>query len=557
VTPWRHFALLGFFMLASSGLAVRVVYLNITEGQFLIDQGERRSIRAEAIPAYRGVIYDRYGEPLAVSTPAAAVWTNPRAGELASEVIDRLAETLHIDGAGLERRLRGQSERAFAYIARGVPWDDAEQLRELNLPGVELSTEYRRFYPAGETTAHVVGVTDIDDVGIEGVELSFEERLKGEPGRKIVLRDRPGNTVKDLDYVSAPRFGTDLSLSIDLRLQFLAYRELKAAVQSHRAKAGSMVMLDVQSGEILALVNQPSYNPNDGASRRVEGMRNRAVTDLYEPGSTIKPFTALAALESGRYRPHSTIDTTPGYFRVGRNLIQDPVNRGVITLETALKKSSQVGLAKVALSLDRRAVFDVLSQAGVGDFLGTGLAGEAAGILTDADLDKPIVQATLAYGYGLAITPLELAQAYLCLATGGVRLPVSILRQERAPQGRRIFDKALVRDVIGMMEGVTDRGGTAPAADIEGFRVAGKTGTIRKVGPTGYDDRRHVAWFVGIAPASSPRIVAVVMIDEPQGEAKGGGAVAAPVFGRVLTRTLHLLGVPPDAAGMQLAKAGA
>jgi cell division protein FtsI (penicillin-binding protein 3) len=552
---WRHFTLVGFFLLASSGLIARVVFLNVTDGQFLIDQGERRSIRAEAIPAYRGVIYDRFGEPLAVSTPAAAVWTNPRLGQLTPASLNQLSDSLQLDAEALGRRLAQQDERAFMYISRGVSWNDAERLRAMNLPGVELQTEYRRFYPASETTAHVVGVTNIDDAGIEGIELSFDERLKGEPGKKVVLRDRPGNTIKDLEYVSAPRFGGDLFLSIDLRLQFLAYRELKSAVQSHRAESGSMVMLDVATGEILALVNRPSYNPNESGSRRSGGMRNRAVTDLFEPGSTIKPFTVLAALESGRYHAGSLIDTSPGYFRVGRDLIQDPVNRGTISLETALKKSSQVGLAKVALSLEERAVFEVLSQVGVGDYLGTGLPGEAAGILTDSGLDKPIVQATLAYGYGLAITPLQLAQAYLCLATGGVKLPVSIIRQDRPPQGRRIFDESLVREVISMMEGVTDREGTAPRAAIDGFRVAGKTGTIRKVGEHGYDDRRHVAWFAGMAPATNPKIVAVVLIDEPKGETKGGGAVAAPVFGRVMARALHLLGVPPDASGLQLARA--
>jgi cell division protein FtsI (penicillin-binding protein 3) len=316
-----------------------------------------------------------------------------------------------------------------------------------------------------------------------------------------------------------------------------------------------MVMLDVATGEILALVNQPSYNPNEPGDRPSRGMRNRAVTDLYEPGSTIKPFAVLAALESGKFQRQTLIDTAPGYFRVGRSLIQDPVNRGTITLETALKKSSQVGLAKVALALDDRAVFDVLSRAGIGGFLGTGLPGEVAGKLTDAELDKPIVKATLAYGYGLAVTPLQLAHAYLSLATGGVRLPVSVLRQSKTPQGERIFAETLVREVIAMMEGVTDDGGTAPLARIDGYRVAGKTGTIRKVGENGYDDERNAAWFAGMVPATNPRIVAVILVDEPKGEARGGGTVAAPVFGRVLSRALHLLGVPPDAPGVQLAKA--
>ena len=543
---WRHYSVVGFFLLASSGLIGRVVFLNVTEGQFLIDQGERRAIRAQAIPAHRGVIYDRYGEPLAVSTPAAAVWVNPARAPVSAKNLQIVAQVLDIDRHALKAKLLRQAQKHFVYLDRGVPWDDMQTLAALDLPGIELQPEYRRFYPAGETAAHVVGLTNIDDSGIEGIEKSFNDRLQGQPGKKIVLRDRLGNTIKDLDYVSAPRYGNDLTLSLDLRLQFLAYRELKAAVQSHKARSGSLVMLDVRTGEVLALVNQPSYNPNEATDPRSGGMRNRAVTDLYEPGSTIKPFTALAALEDGQFNPQSMIETAPGYFRIGRNLVQDPVNRGTISLEMVLKKSSQVGIAKVALALDDRAVFDVLSRAGVGQYVGTGLPGEVVGKLTDAGLNKPIVRVTLAYGYGLAITPLQLAQAYSILASGGVRRPVSILRQNQPPPGERIFEQSLVQDVVHMMEGVTDPGGTAPQARIEGYRVAGKTGTIRKVGADGYDDKRNAAWFVGMVPASQPRLVTVVLIDEPKGGVRGGGTVAAPVFGRVMARALHMLGIPPD-----------
>ncbi|MGD8829845.1 MAG: penicillin-binding protein 2, partial [Pseudomonadales bacterium] len=538
--------------LVSGGLMARVVYLNVTEGKFLIDQGERRSVKSQQIAAHRGVIYDRFGEPLAVSTPAAAVYTNPKEGALDPADLTRLCAVLELDRTEVRRRLAAQAERNFVYIKRGITWEEARELDALDLPGVGLIKEYRRFYPAGETTAHVVGITDIDDRGIEGIELSFDERLAGEPGRKVVLKDRRGNVIKDLRYADPPQFGTDLTLSLDLRLQFIAYRELKSAVQSHRATSGSMVMLDAATGEILVLVNQPSYNPND-AVQDAASMRNRAVTDLYEPGSTVKPFTVLAALASGKFEPETLIDTSPGYMRVGRKLVQDPLNRGTISLEMALKKSSQVGIAKVALALDDRAVFDVLSRSGISDFLGTGLPGEAAGMLTDAGLSDPIVRTTLAFGYGLAITPLQLADAYLTLANGGVHLPVSIVRRESPPEGRRVFDEALTRQVVRMMEGVTDRDGTAPRAHIEGFRVAGKTGTIRKVGAGGYDDDRHAAWFAGIAPATRPRIVTVVLINEPKGEDRGGGAVAAPVFGRTMARALHLLGIPPDDSDVTLA----
>lgn len=551
---WRHFTLVGFFLVVSLGLIVRVVYLNVTEGQFLIDQGERRSIKSQEIAAHRGVIYDRYGEPLAVSTPAAAVYTNPRAGDLDDDSREALCAVLSLDCAVLAKSLSRQANLSFAYIQRGVTWEQVERLKALDLPGVHFIKEYRRFYPAGETTAHVVGITDIDDRGIEGIEKTFEEGLKGEPGRRIVLKDRRGNVIKDLDPGQAPRFGSDVTLSIDLRLQFLAYRELKAAVQSHRAESGSMVMLDVTSGEILAMVNQPSYNPNDTLVS-TRGMRNRAVTDLYEPGSTMKPLAVLAALESGKYERSTLIDTSPGRMRVGSSTVRDPRDRGVISVETVLKKSSQVGIAKMAMDLPERAVFELMSRGGVGEYLGTGLPGEVAGKLTDKGLHRPIVRTTLAFGYGLAITPLQLAETYMTLAAGGVRRPVSVLRRERVPAGERVYDAALVAELISMMEGVTDPDGTAPGARIEGYRVSGKTGTIRKVGPNGYDDSRHAAWFAGIVPATRPRIVTVVLIDEPKGEDYGGGKVAGPVFGRVMTRAVHLLGLPPD--GLQLAEAGA
>ena len=412
---------------------------------------------------------------------------------------------------------------------------------------IYLQPEYRRYYPAAETTAHLVGVTNIDDEGIEGSEYAFERSLQGQHGAKVVLKDLHGDTIRDLDYVAAPAYGRDLTLSIDLRLQYIAYRELKSAVTSHEAASASLVMVDVRNGEVLALVNQPSYNPNDIAGQ-LKGMRNRAITDAFEPGSTVKPFTVLAALESGRYDARSSIDTSPGYFHIGQKMIQDPVNRGVIDLGDALKKSSQVAIAKLALDLPEEAVFDVLQRAGLGQYVGTGLPGESVGFLTDAQLRYPVVRATLAYGYGLSVTPLQLAQAYLTLATFGEKLPLSIVQtQAQRVVRERVFDRRFVRQVVQMLEGVTEPDGTAPGAAVPGYRVAGKTGTARIVGPGGYDDERHVAWFAGMAPATDPRFVIAVMINEPKAGLSGGGAVAAPVFGRVAQRSLRLLGVPQDA----------
>lgn len=547
---WRHYVVIVLFLGACTSVAARVVYLNVTDRAFLQEQGNARSIRHETLPAYRGVIYDRNGEALAVSTPVAAIWTDPSFVRLGAEAIEDVARILELNPKTLAAELEANANREFLYLKRRVPWGVAEELRALKLDGIYFQREYRRYYPAAQMAAHVVGMTSIDDLGLEGVELSYDEYLRGRPGRKMVLKDRRGETIKDLEFGETPRFGSDVTLSIDLRLQFIAYRELKAAVAGNRAQSGSLVMLDVRTGEILALVNEPSYNPNDLASAVREGMRNRAVTDTYEPGSTIKPFTVLAALESKRWHADTLIETAPGFMRVGNKLVEDPINRGTITLLQALQKSSQVGISKVALDLPPTAVFDVLTRSGVGEFIGTGLPGEAAGRLSNQGLDHPVVRATLAYGYGLAVSPLQLAQGYLTLARGGVRVPVSILKRESPPAGVAVFDPALSAAVVNMMEAVTADAGTAPRARVPGYRVAGKTGTSRKVGELGYDDQRHIALFAGLAPLSNPRFVMVVLINEPGGVAKGGGEVAAPVFGQVAARALRLLGVRPDAVSI-------
>ena len=360
-----------------------------------------------------------------------------------------------------------------------------------------------------------------------------------------MLKDRRGNSIRDLDYLAPPRFGQDVSLSIDLRLQYIAYRELKSAVQVHKAESASLIMADAKTGEILALVNQPSYNPNDIAGQ-LAGMRNRAVTDSYEPGSTVKPFTALAALESDRYDTETVIDTSPGYFRVGGKLIQDPINRASLSLAQAIQKSSQVAIAKVALDLEEQAVFDVLARAGLGNFVSSGLPGEAMGRFSNSQLRYPVVRATLAYGYGLSVTPLQLTGAYLTLASGGKRIPLSILKQDRQTETEQVFDPEHVRQVLAMMELVTSQAGTASKAAVPGYRVAGKTGTARIVGKQGYDDERHVAWFAGMVPVSDPRLVMIVLVNEPRSGVNSGGGVAAPIFGRVAERSVRVLGIAGD-----------
>ena len=539
----RHLVVVVAFVAACTALGARIVYLNVTERDFLKEQGDARSIRAELLDAHRGLIRDRRGEPLAVSTPVSAVWLDPSSTRLSDDAVVRIADVLELDAGALSASLARSANREFLYIKRRVAPETVAQLRALGIGGLGYRREYRRYYPAGEVASHVVGLTDIDDAGIEGVELAFDQVLQGRPGRKQVLRDLHGGPVRDIAVERAPVEGGEVDLSLDLRLQFFAHRELRRAVVQHGATSASMVVLDARTGEILVLINQPSYNPNELDDVRFEHMRNRAVTDRYEPGSTMKPFTVLAALEDGRFDEATVIDTHPGYMNVSGKLVEDPSNRGALSLAEIIKHSSQVGIAKLALDLPDRAVFDVLSRSGIGGYAFSGLPGEVGGTLSDSGLRSDIVRVTLAYGYGLSATPLQLAQSYLTLATHGVRMPVSLLKIEHAPVGQRVYDAAQVRQILTMMERVTEPDGTAPGTRIDGYAVAGKTGTARKVGAEGYDDERHVALFAGIAPAEEPRLVGVVVVNEPRGEVSGGGTVAAPVFARVMNRALQLLNI--------------
>ncbi|MEC8618087.1 MAG: penicillin-binding protein 2 [Pseudomonadota bacterium] len=542
---WRHYLFIICFSGIAGALSVRVVYLGVTERDFLQEEGDKRSIYEKRLPAMRGMIYDRNGEALAVSTPVFAVAVNPLRFDANSVALQQLGKILDLDVESLRTLLSNNAHRGYLYLKRHVSWEHMDAIRRLRLAHITLEPEYRRYYPAGESSAHVVGLTDIDDMGLEGIELTFENSLRGEAGSKTVLRDREGRIVDDLDYGRAPRFGSDLHLSIDSRLQYIAYRELKSAVIGHGAKSGSLIMVDVKSGEILALVNQPSFNPNGPINQR-EPTRNRVVTDFYNPGSTIKPFTAMAALESGRYKSETMIETSPGYFWVDNKMIQDPVNLNTITLAEAIQKSSQVAIAKVALDLPRDAVFDVLQRSGLGDYVGTGLPGEVTGLFSNVGMQSRVSRTAMAYGYGFTVTPLQLASAYVALAGHGSRLPLSILKQDRMPEPQQVFDAEDAREVIAMMERVTQRGGTATNADIDDYRVAGKTGTARVLENGRYNDERHVAWFAGLAPVSDPRIVMVVLVNEPDTDRASGGKVAAPVFGRVAAHSLRLLGVRPD-----------
>lgn len=545
---WRSTALLGVFILAGLMLEARVLYLQIMEKEFLEAQGDDRHLRTVQISAHRGPITDRYGEPLAVSTPVDSIWAAPRELMPALERLGELAEVLELDLDWIARRITSNLDREFVYLRRHLRPDHAARVLQLGLPGVSALREYRRYYPAGEVAGHLIGFTDIDDRGQEGLELAYDYWLSGEIGAKRVLQDRLGRVIEDVELIRTAQPGRTLRTSIDLRIQYLAYRELKQAVAENHALSGSVVILDVTNGEVLAMVNQPGYNPNDRAQLEAARYRNRAVTDIFEPGSSFKPFIVAAALESGRYEPSSIIDTTPGYLRVGGKILtQDNNNLGKIDITTMLAKSSSVGAAKLGLELEREQLWAVLSNFGIGRLTDSGFPGESAGVLNDPRYWRPVGQATLAYGYGLSVTALQLAQAYSVIAADGIRRPISLLAQDDRTAGQRVVSVDTARALRAMLEIVVSPAGTGQRASIVNFRVAGKTGTAKKFSLGGYADDRYLAVFSGLVPASDPKLVAVVVIDEPQGQDYSGGEVAAPVFARILSGVLRLLAIPPDA----------
>jgi cell division protein FtsI (penicillin-binding protein 3) len=544
---WRHWLVLGALALCGVALVARAVYLQVIDQEFLEKQGDARILRTAKLSANRGMILDRNGEVLAVSTPVDTVWADPRKLAQVPHEFKRLAKALDRDPQWLARRVTSSLDREFIYLVRHMRPQDAAKVKALGIPGVDTLREYRRYYPAGEVTGHLLGFTNVDDVGQEGLELAYDQWLGGEPGEKRVMRDSLGRTIEDIERIRAPRPGRDLFTSIDLRVQYLAYRELKAAVQANHARSGSLVVLDVQTGEVLAMVNQPAFNPNDREQYAASRYRNRATNDFFEPGSSIKPFVVAAGLESGRYHSDTLIDTGPGMMRVGIKTVKDKHNLGTIDVTTVLAKSSNVGVAKIALSLKPQDMWGALDQFGFGRVTGSGFPGESAGILTSPEHWRAIGQATMSYGYGLSVTPLQLAQAYAVLASGGVRHAVSLRKLDSPPAGEQVLEEDVARDLVTMMEAVVSDAGTARRARVMGYRVSGKTGTAWKASETGgYSTNKYMAVFGGVVPASNPRLAAVVVIDEPTGGAYYGGEVAAPVFSTVMSGALRLLAVPPD-----------
>ena len=522
----------------------RIVYLGVAEKDFLQSKG-KTSEKLEVIHAVRGSIIDRNGEVLAVSTPGYSISINPSRTHFSEQELKTISGLLQLDIDRLRLAIQSNKNKKFLFIKRKVAREIGDFLRTFSIEGLNYEEEYHRYYPAAETSAHVIGRTNIDGVGSEGIELTQDGLLRGRDGEKLVLRDRKGGLIRNIDYKSPPNFGKDVRLTIDLNLQFIAYKELKSAVESHRARSGSLVMLDARSGDILAMLNQPSYNPNESVPN-MEVLRNRAVTDAYEPGSTIKPFAILAALETGDFRPDSIIDTSPGSYLISGHKIKDPINYGALSLSEIIQFSSNVGISKIALDLPNRAIYEVLRRSGFGEQVGIGLPGEAMGSLRSKDMEIPVERAALAYGYGLTVTPLQLANAYLKIASLGENRRVSIIRSELKPEFDRIHGEALTMEVIKMMETVTEIEGTGKAAAVKGYRVAGKTGTAQRFINGRFDPDSHNVWFVGIVPAYEPRLVMVVVVNDPKAGASGGGTVAAPIFAQVARHSLRVLGVEPE-----------
>lgn len=543
----RWSVLLGMLMLGMLILIGRAVDLQVLDRQFLQRQGDMRHVGTIPVPAHRGRIFDRNGELLAISTSVKSVWVNPKEFEASEKDIKALGDVLSVSSKDIHDHIDDEG-RGFAYLKRRISPELADQALALGLPGVYAEKEFRRYYPVGEVTAHLIGFNDIDDQGQEGIEMSFNDWLKGVPGSKRIMRDGKRRIIEDLENLRSPVPGKDLTLSIDQRIQYLAYRELKKSVIQNKARSGSLILLDAKNGDVLAVVNQPSFNPNSRARIDRNVSRNRAITDVFEPGSTIKPFVVACAMELGKVRPETIIDTSPGQWHIGPNVVKDVHNYGVIDVARVLQKSSNVGVSKIALNLPSAKFWAFYNNLGFGQPLDTGFPGESSGHLSsDHHRWGPFQQATMSFGYGLSTSILQLGRAYMSIANEGVIPMVSLIKRDKPVESHQIMSAKTANSVRSMLENVVSREGTALKASISGFRIAGKTGTVKKIGARGgYTDSQYLALFAGMAPASDPKLVMVVMIDEPSAGEYYGGAVAAPVFSSVMEGALRLLNIPPD-----------
>lgn len=543
---WRMWLVLGLLCVAVVAILTKLFSLYSTDQAFLQTQGDARTVRTMLIPAHRGVITDRHGEPLAVSAPVANIWVDPKYIDLQHPYLSRLSQLIEMPHGSLIERLSNNAERRFVYLRRQVTPEAAEAIRLLGIPGVNVDREYRRFYPAGEVAAHIVGFTNVDGDGQEGMELAFNDWLSGEHGSKLVMRDRVGRTIRHIRSIQDAEQGNQLQLSIDLRLQYMAYRELKAVVEAHQADAGSVVIIDTETGEVLAMVNQPSYNPNDRSRLEPAALRNRAMTDLFEPGSTVKPMTVAAALMTGRYTPNTVVKTSPGTMRVRSATIRDFRNYGDLSLTGIITKSSNVGTVRLVMDMEHDRLPSLLRNLGYGQLSHTGFPGERTGHMPDLQERQVVERATMSYGYGLSVTPLQLAQSYVPFASDGIFYPATLIKNEQESAGIRVMPPGVGNQVLDMMETVIGPEGTARRAAVEGYRVAGKTGTVHRIGSGGYNRDEYTTVFAGVAPVSNPRLAIVVMVDNPKGREIYGGEVAAPVFARVAAGSLRLLNLDPD-----------
>ena len=553
VAPWRFYTVAALLLVLGCVLVFRIVFIQVLDVErgytFLQKAGDQRAVRSETIHAHRGMIADRNGEPLAISTPVMAISATPVNMSLTDEQLGQLAKALGKSKASLADKLKRYEGRQYVSLGRHLLPSQVAKVKALKLKGVYQEREYQRFYPAGEVVAQLLGLTRRkDDKGQSGLEMAYDHWLAAANGRKRVLQDLHGKRVRELGEGDPAKAGKDLFLSVDLRLQTKVYQILSQALEANKAKAGSITILDVATGEVLAMVNLPAVNPNNRRSLDISAMRNRAVTDMFEPGSTVKPFTIAAAIQSGEFEPDAVLDTHPGHITIGRKVLVDPVNYRDLDLRGILRKSSQVGISKIAMSMDHSIIQTMFQEVGFGESTNIGFPGESSGLMPKRSRWRDIERANFAFGYGFNVTNLQLAQAYLVLANNGVLKPLSLLRTDEPVQGRRVMDADVARVVSDMLRSVTEKGGTGTKARIEGYNVAGKTGTVHKQakGKRGYAGDRYFALFAGMVPAENPRVVAVVTIDEPGGENYGGGSVAAPVFASVMKDALRLLNVPPQ-----------
>lgn len=546
---WRFYLILVFISLVVAGLVYRVYDLAILDQHFLRQQGDERVLRLISTPSFRGMIVDRNGFPLAVSTAVFSVWMNPAEFYPLDEDLAALSRFTGIKSKNIVKLAKKnvKTGREFVYLKRSISPELANHIKGLNIPGIYLQQEYRRYYPEGEITAHVIGFTNIDDQGQEGLELGYNAWLQGEKGKKWVIKDRLGRIISDVQTVSDEKPGHDLVLSIDRRIQYLAYRELLAGVIQNEAASGTAIVLDTKTGEILAMVNLPSFNPNAKQGAKSESIRNRAVTDTFEPGSTIKAFTIASALETGRFKPDSVINTAPGWMRVGRSVVKDEKDNGLLNISQILQYSSNMGAAKIVLALPPDELWSMLQRVGFGDNTGIAFPGEQNGVLIKRNPWGQFILATLSFGYGMSATPLQIIRAYSVLANEGMKLPLSLLKLDKPPAGERVLSPKVAKQMLTLLESVFEKGGTAASISVPGYHVAAKTGTAKMVGEGGYQKHRYTTSFVGIAPVTQPRVVVLVVIHDPRGKNYLAGAVSGPVFQRIMEGTLRILDVPPDA----------